>query len=102
MLADALGEPSRVTVTRTTNIIGDPKLTFATDLAAGAGPGHVLVLASDLIDIALATGTKTAVSGAGRGAGTLFNFREQLAWFQVGRFPCGWDGDWPNGRMRVY
>lgn len=29
-------------------------------------------------------------------------FREQLAWFQTGRFPCGWDGDWPNGRMRVY
>jgi hypothetical protein len=29
-------------------------------------------------------------------------FREQLAWFHVGHFPCGWDGDWPNGRMRVY
>jgi hypothetical protein len=29
-------------------------------------------------------------------------FREQLAWFHAGRFPCGWDGDWPSGRMRVY
>jgi len=29
-------------------------------------------------------------------------FREQLAWFHSGRFPCGWDGDWPAGRMRVY
>jgi len=29
-------------------------------------------------------------------------FRDQLAWFHAGRFPCGWDGDWPLGRMRVY
>jgi hypothetical protein len=29
-------------------------------------------------------------------------FREQLAWFHAGRFPCGWDGNWPSGRMRVY
>jgi hypothetical protein len=29
-------------------------------------------------------------------------FREQLAWFHAGRFPCGWDGSWPIGRMRVY
>ena len=29
-------------------------------------------------------------------------FREQLAWFHAGRFPCGWEGDWPSGRMRVY
>lgn len=29
-------------------------------------------------------------------------FREQLPWFHAGHFPCGWDGDWPNGRMRVY
>ena len=29
-------------------------------------------------------------------------FREQLAWFHAGHFPCGWDGDWPVGRMRVY
>jgi hypothetical protein len=29
-------------------------------------------------------------------------FREQLPWFHAGRFPCGWDGDWPSGRMRVY
>lgn len=29
-------------------------------------------------------------------------FREQLEWFHAGRFPCGWDGDWPSGRMRVY
>jgi hypothetical protein len=29
-------------------------------------------------------------------------FREQLEWFHIGRFPCGWDGDWPAGRMRVF
>lgn len=29
-------------------------------------------------------------------------FREQLTWFHAGHFPCGWDGNWPTGRMRVY
>ena len=29
-------------------------------------------------------------------------FREQLVWFHAGHFPCGWDGEWPNGRMRVF
>jgi hypothetical protein len=29
-------------------------------------------------------------------------FREQLPWFHAGRFPCGWEGDWPNGRVRVF
>jgi len=29
-------------------------------------------------------------------------FREQLTWFHGGHFPCGWDDDWPSGRMRVY
>ena len=29
-------------------------------------------------------------------------FREQLSWFHAGHFPCGWEGDWPNGRMRVF
>jgi hypothetical protein len=29
-------------------------------------------------------------------------FREQLPWFHAGHFPCGWDGEWPAGRMRVY
>lgn len=29
-------------------------------------------------------------------------FREQLTWFHAGHFPCGWDGEWPLGRMRVY
>lgn len=29
-------------------------------------------------------------------------FREQLSWFHAGHFPCGWDGDWPSGRIRVY
>jgi hypothetical protein len=29
-------------------------------------------------------------------------FREQLPWFHAGHFPCGWDGEWPKGRMRVY
>ncbi len=29
-------------------------------------------------------------------------FREQLSWFHAGHFPCGWEGNWPNGRMRVF
>jgi hypothetical protein len=29
-------------------------------------------------------------------------FREQLQWFYAGHLPCGWEGDWPEGRMRVY
>lgn len=29
-------------------------------------------------------------------------FRDQLTWFHDGHFPCGWEGDWPNGRMRVF
>jgi hypothetical protein len=29
-------------------------------------------------------------------------FREQLQWLAAGYFPCGWDGRWPNGRMRVF
>lgn len=29
-------------------------------------------------------------------------FRDQLSWFHAGHFPCGWEGDWPNGRMRVF
>lgn len=28
-------------------------------------------------------------------------FREQCAWFHEGRLPCGWEGDWPVGMMRV-
>ncbi len=29
-------------------------------------------------------------------------FREMLAWFHAGYFPCGWEGAWPEGRRRVY
>jgi hypothetical protein len=29
-------------------------------------------------------------------------FREQLAFYAKGHFPCGWNGDWPNGRHRVF
>ncbi len=29
-------------------------------------------------------------------------FREQLPWYLAGRFPCGWEGNWPAGRPRVY
>jgi hypothetical protein len=28
-------------------------------------------------------------------------FREQLQWLAAGYFPCGWDGSWPEGLMRV-
>jgi hypothetical protein len=29
-------------------------------------------------------------------------FREQLQWFYAGHFPCGWEGEWPVGMMRVF
>ena len=29
-------------------------------------------------------------------------FRDQLVWWRAGHFPCGWDGNWPAGAMRVY
>lgn len=29
-------------------------------------------------------------------------FRSQLPWFVAGLLPCGWDGAWPRGRMRVF
>lgn len=29
-------------------------------------------------------------------------FRDQLAWWRAGHFPCGWDGTWPAGALRVY
>jgi hypothetical protein len=29
-------------------------------------------------------------------------FRQQLAWYHAGHLPCGWEGAWPEGQMRVY
>ena len=29
-------------------------------------------------------------------------FREQLTWFRAGHFSCGWDGDWPYGRLKIF
>jgi len=29
-------------------------------------------------------------------------FREQLTWFHAGHLPCGWEGAWPAGKMRVF
>jgi hypothetical protein len=29
-------------------------------------------------------------------------FREQLAWYCAGHFPCGWVGTWPDGKHRVF
>lgn len=29
-------------------------------------------------------------------------FRDQLAWWVAGFFPCGWVGKWPEGRLRVF
>lgn len=29
-------------------------------------------------------------------------FRDQLGWFLAGFLPCGWEGEWPHGRMRVF
>lgn len=34
-------------------------------------------------------------------AGTTY-FRELLPWFHAGRLPCGWEGEWPAGRLRVF
>lgn len=28
-------------------------------------------------------------------------FRDQLPWFLAGYLPCGWEGEWPSGRMRI-
>jgi hypothetical protein len=28
--------------------------------------------------------------------------REQLQWYCAGHFPCGWEGQWPRGKMKVY
>jgi hypothetical protein len=28
-------------------------------------------------------------------------FRDQLGWFLAGFLPCGWDGEWPTGRMVI-
>jgi hypothetical protein len=29
-------------------------------------------------------------------------FREQLAWWYAGHVPCGWEGEWPVGKHRVF
>ncbi len=29
-------------------------------------------------------------------------FREHFQWFAYGYFPCGWDGEWPAGKLRVF
>lgn len=29
-------------------------------------------------------------------------FRELLQWLHAGRLPCGWDGTYPQGRIRVF
>lgn len=29
-------------------------------------------------------------------------FRDQLAWWVAGFFPCGWSGSWPEGRLRIF
>lgn len=31
-----------------------------------------------------------------------FFFLELLMVFEVGHFPCGWEGDWPQGKLVVY
>ncbi|MET0555204.1 MAG: hypothetical protein ABW221_19335 [Vicinamibacteria bacterium] len=33
---------------------------------------------------------------------TSSHFRLLMAFFSDGRFPCGWDGTWPEGKPRVY
>jgi hypothetical protein len=35
-------------------------------------------------------------------ATTCVFFREQLAWWHAGHVPCGWEGEWPEGKHRVY
>ena len=29
-------------------------------------------------------------------------FRDQLGWFLAGFLPCGWEGAWPDGKLRVF
>jgi hypothetical protein len=29
-------------------------------------------------------------------------FRRQFPWFAAGFLPCGWDGSWPLGRLKVF
>ena len=29
-------------------------------------------------------------------------FNELLLVYEAGHFPCGWQGDWPAGRLLVY
>lgn len=29
-------------------------------------------------------------------------FRDKLGWFLAGLLPCGWEGKWPQGRLRVF
>lgn len=29
-------------------------------------------------------------------------FRGLLPWYEAGHFPCGWDGEWPEGRLRIF
>lgn len=34
--------------------------------------------------------------------GGCYYFRRQVPWFAAGFLPCGWDGVWPHGRLRVF
>ena len=29
-------------------------------------------------------------------------FRELLSWYDAGHFPCGWEGEYPEGKQRVF
>jgi hypothetical protein len=31
-----------------------------------------------------------------------FFFLELLLIYEAGHFPCGWEGEWPHGMVRVY
>jgi hypothetical protein len=42
---------------------------------------------------------ENAYLGSGHRA---FFFLELLMVYEAGHFPCGWEGEWPRGRLRVY
>lgn len=42
------------------------------------------------------------VFAAARLGATCTYFRGQLPWFVAGLLPCGWAGEWPAGRLRVF
>jgi hypothetical protein len=60
------------------------------------------------LDIALVHSVRWDILGALmenaylRSGHSAFFFLEMLTVYEAGRFPCGWQGEWPKGRLLVY